>query len=43
VPEPEARKLHHEFKDELRGDEKEALSRYMELKQKIENNIFWGM
>lgn len=43
VPEPEVRKLYHQYKEELRGDEKEALLRYMELKQKIENSIFWGI
>lgn len=43
VPEHEVRKLYHEYKEELRGDEREALSRYMELKQKLEGNIFWGM
>jgi translation initiation factor 5B len=43
VSEPEVRKLYHIYKDELRGDEKEALLRYMELKQKLEKSIFWGM
>jgi translation initiation factor 5B len=43
VPEHEVRKLYHEYKGELRGDEREALSKYMELKQKLEGNLFWGM
>ncbi|MBP2143317.1 translation initiation factor 5B [Methanococcus voltae] len=43
VPEPEVRKFYHEYKSELRGDELEALNRYTELKQKVENNVFWGM
>jgi translation initiation factor 5B len=42
VPEHEVRKLYHEYINELRGDEQEALLRYMELKQKLENNPFWG-
>ncbi|WP_292461004.1 translation initiation factor IF-2 [Methanothermococcus sp.] len=43
IPENEVRKLHHEYRDELRGDEKEALERYVELKRKLENNMFWGI
>ena len=43
IPENEVRKLHHEYMNELRGDEKEALERYVELKRKLENNMFWGI
>ncbi|AEF96991.1 translation initiation factor IF-2 [Methanotorris igneus] len=42
ISENEVRKLYHDYINELRGDEQEALYRYMELKQKLENNPFWG-
>ncbi len=43
VPESDVRKLYHEYLNELRGDEKEALERYTDLKRKLENNMFWGI
>ncbi len=43
VPENDVRKLYHEYLNELRGDEKEALERFVELKRKLENNMFWGI
>jgi len=42
VPESHVRELYHKYMDRLRNDEKEALLRYMELMQKLTNNIFWG-
>jgi translation initiation factor 5B len=43
VPENDIRILYHKYLNELRGDEKEALERYVELKRKLENNMFWGI
>jgi translation initiation factor 5B len=43
LPEPEVRILSHNYISELRGDEKEAFERYVELKRKLENNPFWGI
>jgi translation initiation factor 5B len=42
VPESHVRELYHKYMDRLRNDEKEALLRYMELMQKLTNNVFWG-
>ncbi|NPA63252.1 MAG: intein-containing translation initiation factor aIF-2 [Methanococci archaeon] len=42
VPESHVRELYHKYMDKLRPDEKEALLSYMELMQKLTNNIFWG-
>ncbi|ACX72654.1 translation initiation factor aIF-2 [Methanocaldococcus vulcanius M7] len=42
VPESHVRELYHKYMDKLRPDEKEALLTYMELMQKLTNNIFWG-
>ncbi|XRO77276.1 translation initiation factor IF-2 [Methanocaldococcus sp. 10A] len=42
VPESHVRELYHKYMDRLRNDEKEALFKYMELMQKLTNNIFWG-
>ncbi|WP_315972542.1 translation initiation factor IF-2 [Methanococcus aeolicus] len=43
LPEPEVRILSHNYMSELRGDEREAFERYVELKRKLENNPFWGI
>jgi translation initiation factor 5B len=43
LPEPEVRILSHNYMGELRGDEREAFERYVELKRKLENNPFWGI
>lgn len=43
IPEHEVRKLVHEYRDRLREDEREALERFIELKRKLENNLFWGI
>ncbi|MBW9222339.1 translation initiation factor IF-2 [Methanothermococcus sp. SCGC AD-155-C09] len=43
IPENEVRMLIHQYNDRLRGDEKEALERFIELKRKLENNMFWGI
>lgn len=43
IPENEVRMLIHQYNDRLRGDEREALERFIELKRKLENNMFWGI
>ena len=43
IPESEVRLLSHKYINEMRGDEKEAFEKYVELKRKIENNPFWGI
>ncbi len=42
IPESDAKLLYYKYLDELRGDEKEAFERFLEVKRKVENNMFWG-